>query len=111
MFEWLVLVVIGLLYVCSAYLSYNEEWRRTDWFWPVSVVLGLVISSVWFAMVKYLDDKQRIYVYSLCWDSLMCGTFYLVPLIFFGVKLDRWSVLGLILMIAGVMLIKVRSLG
>ena len=107
--EWLILAVIACMYCVSAYLSYSEGCRRAPWYWPVSILVGLVISATWYAMVKYLDDKQRIYVYSMCWDTTMCCAFYITPLVFFGVKLDRWSVVGLAFMLTGLAIIKSRG--
>lgn len=109
--EWFFLALIACVYCSSAYLSYNQDFRRASWYWPTCVVMGLLTSGVWYAMVKYLDNKQRIYVYSLCWDTVMCCSFYLVPVFFFGGKLDRWAVFGLILMLVGLAVLKIRVLG
>lgn len=109
MIEWsLILLAIGL-YCCSSYLSYSDAWRRSPWLIPVGMSIGIVSSIAWFMLVKQVDDKQRIYFYSLIWDTIICSCFYIVPIIFFSVKIDRWSFLGLALMICGLVIIKLRA--
>ncbi len=107
--EWLGLLLVGLVYTIGAYLSYGDEFRQKWWFIPVCTVLGTISGTMWFIMVKLIDDKQRIYVYSLMWDMVMMSIYYLFPLLFLGVKLDKWSIFGLCLMICGLTIIKVRA--
>lgn len=107
--EWFVLLFVSLLYAVGAYMTYTEEARKQWWFIPFAVGLGAVVSTLWFLMVRWLDDKQRIYVYSLFWDAIMIAVYYFLPPLIFGVKLDKWSLVGLALIVGGVALIKVRS--
>lgn len=109
MVEWAILFLVGLIYLGSACFSYSESCRQSPWYWPISVFLGLLVSCIWYGMVRYLDDKQRIFVFNMCWDTMMCMAFYVTPIVFFGVKLDRWSAFGLFLMVFGLFIIKVRA--
>jgi hypothetical protein len=60
-------------------------------------------------MARYLDNKQKIYIFSLLWDTVMVLVWYFIPILFFGVKIDRWILLGVLLMVLGLSIIKVRS--
>jgi hypothetical protein len=106
---WWTLILVAILYLVSAYLSYADEIRQGRWYLPVTILLGLAGTSVWVWVARELDDNKKIYVYSLCWDTIMVTAFYVVPLFFFGVKIDRWSMVGLALMITGFLIIKCRS--
>lgn len=107
--EWIVLLFASLLYFARAYLTYTEEARKQWWFIPFAVGLGVITSIMWFSIVKWMDDKQRIYVYSLFWDTAIIAVYYLMPPLLFGVKMDRWALLGLALIVGGVVLIKTRN--
>ncbi len=107
--EWLVLLLVAGIYCICSWLTYSEEMRNKWYFMPLAVVLGTVVSVIWFLMVKYLDDKQKIYVYSLCWDFMMMFVYYLYPVALLGVKLDKWSLVGLGMIVGGIAVIKLRS--
>ena len=107
--QWLLLMIVSIIYLCESYLSYSDAWRRSYCYLPISIGLGLFSCIIWFVTVKYLDDRQRIYIFSLFWDSAMCFAFYLVPIICYNVKLDCWSLFGLFLMVAGLTIIKIKT--
>lgn len=104
--ELAALICCALIYGVSACCSYCEALRRSPWFVVITLALGAVSSALWCLMVRSLNDSARIYVFGLCWDTVMCAVFYLAPLVFFGVRLERTSVAGLCLMVAGLVLLK-----
>ena len=106
--EWLWLLIVGLIYVICAYLTYKEEWREEPWYLPVCFFFGATLVVIWYLVIKYIGDKDRIYFYSLCWDAVMVGVYYFLPILVFGVKLDRYGILGLGLMTVGLVLLKIK---
>lgn len=107
--EWLSLILVGFIYCICSWLTYSEDIRQKWYFIPLAVLLGTIVSLIWFCTVRYIDNKQKIYVYSLFWDFVMMGVYYIYPIIFLGIKLDGWSVFGLFLILTGVIIIKLRS--
>lgn len=105
--QWGALAVAALLYMVSAYLTFSDKYRNAPYFLPACLGIGVLTASIWFGMVKYLDDKQKIYFFSLCWDTMMVMVFYFLPL-FLGVKLDKWSLFGIGLMLVGLSIVKLR---
>jgi hypothetical protein len=83
----------------------REKW----WFVPLSVGIGTIVSTIWVLTIRYLGDKQKIYVFSLFWDFVMMFVYYLLPVVWFGVKLDKWSVGGIMLMVLGLVVLKMRA--
>jgi multidrug transporter EmrE-like cation transporter len=106
--EWAWLIVITVVYIICAYLTYKEEWRHEWWYIPVGCIFGYILVPIWYLVVRHIDDNDRIYFYSLCWDTLMVLVYYLLPIFLFGVKLNRNGVIGLLLMAAGLILLKVK---
>ena len=103
------LLGVALLYCFCAYMSYHESWHGQWWYVPLGVLTGAAASGVWFAMAAYLKDRQAIYLYNFYWDVVLCSVFYLVPVLCCGVKLNWAGVLGLAMMAAGTLLLKVQS--
>lgn len=89
-------------------MSYNEAFRRSDYFIPVTILIGLLCSIIWNSMVKYIDDKNRIYYYSLVWDVSTIFVYYLFPLMFLNIKLEKFGIIGIIMIIFGLFVVKLN---
>lgn len=107
--EILALTTITVLYIFCCIVSYTDDWRNSYWYIPVITVVGLLINMIWAGVVKYLDDKQQIYIFGLVWDSIMMTTYYLLPILFFNVKLTKQTIFGLLFVVAGVIVLKFPS--
>ncbi len=106
--EVVVLVIISIVYAIGCAFTYNEKFRQSDWFVLIGVAIGVTINALWFYAVKCLDDKDRIYTFGLIWDSIMMITYYLLPILMFGVKLDKVTIIALLLIVIGMVLLKVK---
>lgn len=106
--EWFFLVIVVLCYFTTCSMSYNEAFRRSDYFIPVTIAIGLLCSIIWNSMVKYIDDKNRIYYYSLVWDISTIFVYYLFPLIFLNIKLEKVGIIGIFMIVAGLIVVKLN---
>lgn len=107
--EWVWLAVAMAAYVISCTLGFQEEFRRNSpWFIPINMLIGIGVSTIWYLNIRHLDDKDRIYFYGIVWDMGIVLTYYIIPLIFFDVRLSKLGLLGIGLMIAGMLLLKVK---
>ena len=104
--EWITLLIALNFYFACTYFSFHEELRRANWFVPVSVCLNIVTSFLWFSTVKYIDEKNKIFFYSLAWDFCMVCIAYFVPILFFNLNLNKMTIAGFLLMIIGLIIIK-----
>ena len=107
--DWVFLLLAAILLAISCHLGYWEFFRRSDYFYPISFMVGSAITILWYTSVRYLDDKHRIYVFSMLWDVTMIAIFYLIPIMFYGVQLTRWGILGLFLVLVGVVILKIQG--
>lgn len=106
--EWFFLVIVVGCYLTTCSMSYNEPFRRSDYFLPTTIAIGLLCSLIWNSMVKYIDDKSRIYYYSLVWDISTIFVYYLFPLFFLNVKLEKYGIIGIVMIIAGLITVKLN---
>lgn len=107
--EWLVLLLAGIVYTFSAYLSYNEEWKKHWSYYPTGIFFGILVSILWYYLAKHIPEKNRIYFYSLVWDTIMIFVFYFTPILFYGVTLNKANLIGLALIILGLMVFKLGN--
>lgn len=108
--QWLVLVIAFLLYSLCCWLTYSEGYRDKWWYLPLGIMLGATCNLMWLMMTKAIDDKDKIFIYALFWDAVIVAVFYGLPIFFFGVKLDKWGLLGVLMIVIGLTIIKVRSM-
>jgi len=103
-----VLLVTALVCGIGCWASYNEEAKQAWWYMPLGFLLGLIGSGSWFYVCKLLSDKEKIFVFNLMWDAVMVAVYYGLPLLLFGVKLDRMSFIGATLILVGIFILKAR---
>ena len=75
---------------------------------PLGVFMGCLLSVIWFWVAKHIHNKDKMYIFNLTWDSMMLLIYYLLPLIFFGSKLDRWGWIGLGLITLGAVILRIK---
>jgi uncharacterized membrane protein len=101
--EWLLFCVAFVTYILACWLTYHKDYQaHWSYLW-----VGAALSYIWYQSAVLMGDKQRIYFYSLCWDIMMVGIYYFMPILFFGVKLDWRAWVGTALITAGVLIFKV----
>lgn len=105
--EWLILCFALPLYFVMCYLGYSESLRRSSWFMPFCISINLLTSTLWFLAIKYIDNKNKIFFYSLCWDAVMIATACFVPIFLFNLNLNKTTIAGVFFMILGLFLIKI----
>jgi len=106
--ECAIILAVMTLYSTSVMLCYNSE-TRNSWYYPVvSILIGLCISSMWVTGVRVLDNKERIFFFSLCWAFAVIFVDYVIPLVFFGLNVNKYVVLGSLIVAAGLVIMKLN---
>jgi drug/metabolite transporter (DMT)-like permease len=105
---WIILLLIGLIHTVICSISFNKNIHDRWWYFPLGLCLGISSNALWLFSAKLLGEKNEIYIFSLLWDCVMVGVYFLVPVFVFGIKLDRIGIIGLILVLVGTLLIKIR---
>ncbi len=103
---YVLLLVATLLCVIGVSLDFAISLHKLWWFAFAKISLSILGSYVWVLTLWRIADKDRIYTFGLIWDVVVCCVSYLIPILFFGITLDVKGIIGLILMFAGLMLIK-----
>lgn len=107
--EILLLLLIGSIHCICCYLTFNEKFYDRAWFIPIGLLIGMISNGLWFLAAKTIGNRSHLYVFSMFWDCLMIAIYFLLPVFFFGIKLDKMGVFGLTLIIIGTFIMKCRS--
>lgn len=104
----LILLIVTIVYSISCLISYSSTFKQSPWYFPVAIVLGSIGTSMWFYGCKLLATKEEIFLFGLMWDVVLVFVFYGIPIVLIGVKLDGWTALSAVLILAGILLLKFR---
>ena len=105
---YLMIPLFVLLSAASA-ASYADTARRHWSYVPGMMILGSLTTLIFAYGSKLLDDKSRIFVYSLAYDCMMALCYYILPLIVLGVRVNAGVMIGSVLIIVGLIIIKGTS--
>jgi hypothetical protein len=67
-----------------------------------------MVSSLWVSGIKLIDNKERIFLFSLCWEFSVISIDYLVPLVFYGLNVNKYVVLGSLIVAVGLTIMKLN---
>jgi len=99
--------VIGFVGLClQAYVSYDDSIQDKWFYYPVGIVLNVIGASLWFYVAKMTTGKET-YLAAMIWDGMAAFTFFILPLLLFGVKLNLLNTIGLLFGILGIILMKI----
>jgi len=104
---YLLLIPVFIIYVIGSALSYIDALRRAWWYAPLFAILGVVTTYLFAWAAKLLDNKEKIYVFSLCYDTAMMIAYYLLPLLIFSTRPSTGVVIGTSLVVIGLFVVKV----
>jgi hypothetical protein len=93
-------------YTMSALVSYNSRLKETLLYLPIGVGISVIANLIWFSIAKNTPDKSDTYIYSLAWDIMIVLCYAVTPVVFEGLKLSAFNILGLLLILTGFIMVK-----
>lgn len=106
--QCLFLAMAALVYLMYAYLAFNDRLPKDGTaFFLASMVVGFFYSLLWYWSARMVTEKSDYFIFVLLWDLVYISVFYFAPVLLFGVKLDKWGVIGLIAMVSGLIVMKI----
>ncbi len=101
------LLLVPVLVLCLAGSAWTYSDDRGKSFVIGMAVLGAMCAALFAVGVRELDSKARVWVFSLCWDVVMLFSYYAVPILVLGVRVSPGVLAGMLLVVAGLVLVKV----
>ena len=104
--QFLFLAAVAVVYFAYTCLAFGEFNKNGLPFFFASMTVGFFYSLLWYWSARLVADKSEYFLFVLVWDFVYIGVFYLTPILLFGVKLDKWGIIGMVCMIAGLLVMK-----
>jgi hypothetical protein len=96
-----------IIYSTYTFIGYSEKIKETAYYYPVGISLMVLAHILWLTLAKKTNDSTVLYHYGLVWDIASTISCYLIPILFYGVKLNLTSIVGFLLVLVGLKLISV----
>jgi len=108
MIEAAILVLASILVTCSCLLTFCKDLYDKWYFVPLGLLISIFTNILWFTTAKYFNDPRRTYIMSLGWDIVVCLIYFILPVIFCKIKLNKSELTGIIVMIIGLLIMKIK---
>lgn len=100
-----ILTLVFLACTIGAWASFTDSVRRSAWYVPLMAVVSLATGLLFAYGSRMLDDKGRIFVFSLLYDCAMAVAYYVLPILFFGCALKNQTIAAAVLIAAGLIVL------
>lgn len=84
----------------------NFCYREARWYIPAIFLFCNALTFLWWWMLYTLKDNNDLYIKTLIWDVLVTAPGIVLPILFFGVRLNNWTLFGVGLVVFGLLAIK-----
>lgn len=96
----------AVLYTILALTSYSSFGKTSYWGWVIAAIAGAVANLLWLGIARSVPDSSKLTIIGLYWDLMLTGLYVAVPILLFGARFSWSQGLGMILLVAGLTLIK-----
>ena len=98
----------GIVYFAYAFLAFSTDIEKNGFsFFALSMTVGFFYSLLWYVSTIVINNKEKLFTFTLAWDFVYMAVFYFTPILLFGVKMDRYSITGLVCMLVGLAIMKI----
>lgn len=101
------LVCSAFVYFMYSFLVFSERLNKdSSYFFVCSMFVGFLYSLLWYYSSRAIADKNEYFMFVLLRDFVYMSVFYFTPTIVYGINLNKWGLLGLIMMVGGLLVMK-----
>lgn len=99
-----------IVYSLAVVLSYSDRLKNTSWvFFSLGLVLAVIANVLWLWIARTTQIPSELYIRALVWDSMIVGTYTLVPIMMLGVRLSSTAIIGIFIIIVGIAITKLSQ--
>lgn len=106
-------VIIAAAFLCIIFQvvsTYNVTLQNSPYFFWIFIITGIAVNLLWASLVKVVKDGDQILRLGSIWDVLMTVSWFVIPVLFFNVKLNMMAWVGILFLIIGVILLNTSRL-
>lgn len=109
MTQTLILLAVFLVSCLGSWASFTAKVRQSPHYLGVMIAISVLTGALFAAGCQYLDDKRKIFYFSLYYDVMVATAYYALPLAFFGCRVSPQAVVGGLAILIGVFLLHAGS--
>lgn len=98
----------AIVYSIGTEITYSDILKKSKYYAIYGVTVGIFANFIWYTIVQKVDNKENLLKLGFYWDSMIIGCFLLIPVLFHGVRPQLNTILGILLIIAGIVLTKIK---
>lgn len=106
MISFLILVPAFVVLCTASIMSYSRMAKSANWFLLAMPILGAINSLFWAMASRHAKSPNQLYVVGCIWDVLTLFSYTILPVMAGFIELNRMQWAGVLIMIAGVAIIK-----
>ncbi len=95
-----------IVYTGIAYVSYSDWIKASNWYFPLGITGAILANLIWLWISKVEPNSSKLLIKGLYWDSMLTAIYILMPLVIFNASLNFKQSIGLVLVIAGLIMVK-----
>ena len=103
---WHFLAIIGILHAIMCYIIYSKQIDDKIWYMPLALFVAFLNNIIWFYSFKIIEGRKDAYIFSALQSVVLTTIYFLLPIVLFDLKLNKFEILGIMLIIAGISFIK-----
>jgi multidrug transporter EmrE-like cation transporter len=103
------LLLAAVLYSMYNYLTFSPSLKDSNYVLPLGLICVLLANTIWIYLSKSTQDPSKLLQYGIYWDVLITGLTILLPVLVFSAKLSPVQIVGLVMVVAGLVTIKVGA--
>lgn len=96
-------LILGMSWIGS-WLTYGS--KRGTWVNLAGMAILGSLCALTFAYGSGGMSKRKAYTFSLAYDAVILFSYTVLPMVFWKVKLNPMSLIGLVVVVIGIMLVK-----
>ena len=106
MFFLMSILASAVIYTMYAYMSFHGDIKNSAWFIPTGTLLAVLGNVLWLIYAQKTDSQQLLLTRGIIWDLMISASFIITPFIFFDMKINKVTLLGLGITIIGILVLK-----
>jgi multidrug transporter EmrE-like cation transporter len=107
--KYTILPIAAVLYSLYSAICYMPEIKNNKSFIHIGLILALVSNVLWLVLAYNTKQASEVLFMALIWDSIVVLTAVVIPLVFFNIQLTPISTFGIVLVVAGLLLVKIGT--
>lgn len=104
--SWLLLTTGFFIYCLQASFVYLVHLKTSSWYYLVGLLCPVLANILFLTLARLAGSQSATMAWAALWDTGILVAYFIVPVLFFGVRPSPVGYFGLSLLLAGALIMK-----